>query len=129
MNKRIRELRKTLNLSQQEFADKINISRSNLGNIETGAVSVTDRVVIDICNAFGVSDEWIRSGNGEMFAKRGRDEEIAKFVGEALADEDGDIKAELIHVLSRLTPEQWKLLADIGELVVEVKLKNRKPPE
>ena len=64
---RIRHFRKILlKLTQEEFAKKINISRSNLANIEKGAVSVTDRVVSDICNAFSVSEEWLRNGTGEI---------------------------------------------------------------
>lgn len=64
---RIRHFRKILlKLTQEEFAKKINISRSNLANIEKGAVSVTDRVISDICNAFSVSEEWLRNGTGEI---------------------------------------------------------------
>lgn len=66
---RIKNLRKSiLNLSQEEFSSRINISRSNLGNIETGNVGVTPRVISDICTAFGVSREWLETGKGEIFA-------------------------------------------------------------
>lgn len=65
---RIQMLRKEyLKLTQEEFASKIKISRSNLGSIEIGRISVTDRVVNDICLSFGVNEVWLRTGCGEMY--------------------------------------------------------------
>lgn len=64
---RIKQLRKNLDKTQQEFADQINISRSNLGNIETAKVTVTDRVITDICNSFHVNEKWIRYGEEPVF--------------------------------------------------------------
>jgi len=64
---RIRHFRKQiLKMTQEDFARKINISRSNLGNIEVGTIGLTDRVATDICNAFSVSEVWLRSGEGEI---------------------------------------------------------------
>lgn len=65
---RIRHFRKSiLKMSQEEFAGKVNISRSNLGNIETGRVTLTERVISDICNTFSLSEEWLRTGEGSMY--------------------------------------------------------------
>lgn len=65
---RIRYFRKdVLNMTQADFANKVKISRSNLGNVETGRISVTDRLLIDICNAFSLSENWLRTGQGEMY--------------------------------------------------------------
>ena len=65
---RIRHFRKQiLKMTQEDFARKINISRSNLGNIEVGTIGLTDRVATDICNAFSVSEVWLRSGEGEIY--------------------------------------------------------------
>lgn len=64
---RIRYFRKDVqHMTQGEFAEKINVSRSNFGNIETGRISVTDRVISDICTTFSVSEEWLRTGQGDM---------------------------------------------------------------
>lgn len=65
--KRIKQLRsdKFFNLSQQEFANRIGISRSNLSNIETGKVKLTDRVAKDICKEFHINYLWLTEGEGE----------------------------------------------------------------
>jgi len=68
INDRIKHLRKNiLRLSQEEFAQKIDISRSNLGNIEVGRINVTERLIIAICRAFMVNKEWLLQGTGPMY--------------------------------------------------------------
>lgn len=67
MNMRIKKLRKALGLTQQEFADKIGIVRGNIATYETGKSKPGDAVVSLICREFSVNEEWLRTGNGEMF--------------------------------------------------------------
>lgn len=68
MKDRIRKIRRDLDLTQQEFADRIGIKRNTIANYETGRNEPTDPVVSLICREFGVSEEWLRNGTGEMFA-------------------------------------------------------------
>ena len=68
MNERIKELRKVLNLSQESFSSKLNISRSHFAMIENGSKNITDRVFSDISRVFNVNEEWLINGTGEMFA-------------------------------------------------------------
>ena len=64
---RIRFLRKNhLKLTQEVFAKKINISRANLGNIETNRINITERVILDICKEFNVNYQWLTTGEGEI---------------------------------------------------------------
>lgn len=66
---RVRELRKHLGLSQNEFAQKIGVTRSVIKNIELGSVEMKEYVVKLISSAFNVNEEWLYAGVGEMFAK------------------------------------------------------------
>jgi len=60
---RVRFLRKNiLKLNQIDFAAKINVSRSNLGNIEIGRINLTERVINDICREFSINKEWLLNG-------------------------------------------------------------------
>ena len=68
MHERIKQLRKVLNLSQESFSSKLNISRSHFAMIENGSKNITDRVFSDICRVFNVNEEWLINGTGEMFA-------------------------------------------------------------
>lgn len=122
MHDRIKEVRKYLGLSQQEFADRLSISRSNLGNIETGAISVTSRVIEAICREYNVNEIWLRHGEGEMFRKLTREQEISKFVGAALTDETESFRKRFLTMLSRLNTEEWMVLEKMAlELAGEEK--------
>lgn len=67
MNTRILKVRKSLNLTQEEFATQIGLQRSSLSVIENGNAPVTERTIIAICSKFNVNEKWLRSGEGEMF--------------------------------------------------------------
>lgn len=64
---RVKEIRKEVGLNQEEFSKRINISRSNLSNIEIGRVISTDRVINDICSEFKINESWLRTGEGEKY--------------------------------------------------------------
>lgn len=67
MNIRIKELRKTLELTQIDFANKIGISHGTLSDIENGKSTITERTILTICTIYNVNEKWLRSGEGEMF--------------------------------------------------------------
>ncbi|CCY81582.1 putative uncharacterized protein [Clostridium sp. CAG:149] len=105
---RVRYLRKELlKLTQQEFSEMLNISRSNMGNIETGKIALTDRVISDICEKYNVNETWLRTGEGEIFIPLTRNQQITDFLGE-LIKEEGTFKKRLIDALSRLDEKDWE---------------------
>lgn len=67
MNTRILELRKYLNITQEQFANTIGISRSSLSEIENATAPITERTIIAISSRFNVNEDWLRTGKGEMF--------------------------------------------------------------
>ena len=67
MNERLLMLRKDLNLTQSEFAEKIQISRSHLSGLENGTRNFTERVISDICREFDVNRNWLETGIGDMY--------------------------------------------------------------
>ncbi len=74
MKERIRKIRRDLDLTQQEFADRIGIKRNTVANYETGRNEPVDSVVSLICREFHVNEEWLRNGIGEMFTQDSEDE-------------------------------------------------------
>lgn len=67
MKERIKKLRKYLDMTQQEFAERIGIKRNTIANYETGRNDPVDSVISLICREFNVREEWLRTGEGEMF--------------------------------------------------------------
>lgn len=88
MNERIKQIRKHLNLTQQEFADKIGISRGNIAAYEVGKNSPSDAAISLICREFSVNEDWLRDGTGEMFKQSLPTDEVAIYV-EDLLEYDG----------------------------------------
>lgn len=70
VNERIKKLRKTLGLTQQEFADRIKVKRNTVATYEMGRSIPSDSAISLICREFGVYEEWLRNGIGEMFEAR-----------------------------------------------------------
>lgn len=102
-HERIKDLRKNiLHLSQKDFADRINISRSNLGNIETNKINLTERVLTDVCRTFRVNRDWLTDGTEPVFAEN-----------PAFLDE------QIVSLYSRLTDENKKYLYGYVQRLLE----------
>lgn len=114
-NTRIRKLRKALDLTQQEFANRIGTSANVLTNYETGRRNPSSSVINNICKEFHVREKWLRTGAGEMFQELSRDEEIAAFVNDVLRNEPDDFRRRFIAALSHLGPEGWAALEQLVE--------------
>ncbi len=67
MNERIKQLRKTLNYTQQQFANKLGVKRNTVAQWEMGINNLTDVMIKSICREFNVNEDWLRNGNGEIF--------------------------------------------------------------
>lgn len=110
MNTRIKELRKSLKLTQTDFGARIGVTGSSITNYETGTRSPGDAIILSICREFGVSEAWLRFGDGEMFAARSQNEEIAMFLNDIMADEDTSFRKRFISAVADLGPEEWKAI-------------------
>lgn len=102
MNERIRNLRRELDLTQQEFADKIGIKRNTIAMYETGRNAPIDAVVSLICKTFNVNEKWLRDGEGEMFAQISKENKLMQWAGEVLSEENDSFRHRLISALSVL---------------------------
>lgn len=91
MSERIKQLRKALDLTQQKFADKLGVKRNTVGQWECGINAITDRVIFSICREFDVSEEWLRTGEGEMFEQLTEQQKIMKYTALLLKDKDSVI--------------------------------------
>ena len=121
MKERLKKLRKTLDLTQQEFADKLKVPRNTIGGYEVGKSNPSDAAVNNICNIFNVNEDWLRTGNGEMFIQLTRDEQIEYFVGNVLKSEEDSFKKKFISMLSALDESDWEVLQKMVELMQENK--------
>ncbi len=113
MNERIKELRKSLGLTQLEFGEQVGVKANTIGNYEIGLRTPSDAVIRAICREFNVNENWLRTGEGEMFNPQ--DEKLAAFIGSLVADDSDPFKRRMVELLADLTPEEWKLLEKMAE--------------
>ena len=119
IGERIRAIRKTVKLSQTEFGVRLGVGLGVIRNLEAGLTTPSEAQIDLMCNVFTVNPEWLESGRGEMFRDLSREEKIAAFVGEALADETDSFKRDLISLLASLDEAGWQKLRDAAQVVVD----------
>lgn len=113
---RVKYLRKdVLKINQDDFSKKIGLSRSNIANIETGRVKLTDRTISDICREFNINEHWLRTGKGEMELTMNSDEEFMYLVGQFSAENDEYKKRIIKAMLSIEDRESWELITKMVE--------------
>lgn len=67
MKDRLLELRNRLNLNQVDFGEKIGLSKASISALEGGMRNITDRHIMLLTSNLNVNEDWLRTGNGEMF--------------------------------------------------------------
>lgn len=122
MGMRVKKIRKeAFHLTQEEFAQRINISRSNLGNIETDKVSLTERTIADICREFGIDEIWLKTGEGEIFQPVTQEEELAEFLADIKKSPDSDPIKRIILAFMKLPKDKQELMKEIMQQMIEDK--------
>lgn len=121
MKDRFKELRETLSLTQQKFADRLDISRNFVAQIEMGNKIPSERTIKDICREFKVNYEWLAEGTGEMFIQNKRKSEIADFVGSVLNGEADSFKIRLVEILANLNESEWETLQKLANALADKK--------
>ncbi len=127
MNERLKKLRKALDLTQQEFADRIGIKRNSFANYETGRNTPIDAIIISICREFNVSEDWLRDGIGDMFLPTDRNADIAKLTKQLLNEESDSFKNRFVSMLANLTIEEWEFLERKAKELCGMDDKDKKP--
>jgi len=112
MNERLKDLRKRLGLTQQEFAERLGIKRNAVTNYEVGRNAPADMVVSLICREFNVSEAWLRTGEGEPFIKKSRNAEIYEYVDRIQGVNDA-FKSRFASALATLEEEDWNIILSI----------------
>ena len=111
-NDRLKAARKELNLTQQEFADRLGIKRGAIANYEIGRNFPIDAVVSLICREFGINEVWLRTGEGgreNMFTKVTEDDRYSINLGK-LSATDNEIAQRMINAIAESSPEELKII-------------------
>lgn len=125
IHERVKQVRKEYNLTQEQFAQKLNITRANIGSIEVGRISVTDRVIYDICDTFNIDEDWLRSGIGSMFREKDRNEIIVEWSAKLVKTTGNDFAKRLATMLAQLDENEWAVLEKMARNLIEDRKNNQ----
>lgn len=109
MYHRLRTLRKAMGMNQSEFAARMGMSQSSIAMLETGKRNLNEKHIKLICSIFGAREQWLRAGEGEMFA-------ASPFEGEVLA------------LFGELRPEAQEYLLAMARRLVDAQNSFPEPP-
>ena len=118
MKDRIVLIRKDAGLSQGEMAEKLNLTRNYISLIECGNRVPSDRTISDICREFGINENWLRTGVGEMKSETTQRQKLTRFFADVLATAPDD-RSAFVAALDDLPPEFWPLVVELAKGIVE----------
>ena len=95
------------------FAESLQVSQQYISKlIRTGNPS--DLLISDICEKYNVNEDWLRTGEGEPFVKRTRNQLITDFLGDVINEDDESFRKRLVEALAKLDIEDWEYLAKLS---------------
>lgn len=101
MNERLKKLRKTLDMTQRAFGERIGVKGNTIAQYEIGRNEPIDAVISLICREFNVNETWLRAGEGEMFVQRTEADELSQVFSAIAASDD--------ELIKRIIRAYWKL--------------------
>lgn len=113
---RIRELRKTLKMTMEQFGEKIGVTKSTISNIENGNRNATEHMVKSICREYSVDYIWLTTGDGEMFIDN--DDDFIERIDRIMAGED-DARKNLFKFMLELSDEDIAALDRLMKKAIE----------
>lgn len=128
IGERVKVVRKETKLSQEEFAHKLGFdTRGAIANLELGRTEAPDKLLSLISNIFGVREEWLRTGEGDMrMGEDAQSEKIEDFINGVVRDDDDTFKKRFLEMLAGLDPADWELLERMAEKLTQKKRRTRK---
>lgn len=110
---RIKELRKSLGMTQGELGKKIGLTSSAISYIESGKATLTDQNILSIVREFGVNEIWLRTGVGEMHKASTWQEEVTAYLKKLVTGNRSELEETIIRFMAATKPDDWEKLAEV----------------
>lgn len=117
MNERIRILRDSLNLSRSTFGKRIGVSGDVVNNLERGRVEIKEYIIKLICSEFGVSEEWLLNGTGEMLSDS--DTKYDSLIDQIMSGEN-EFAKNIFKAFALFDEKDWEALKHMIEIYISV---------
>lgn len=107
MNERIKEVRKSLGLTQNEFGEKLGVRGNTITNYESNSRKPSNAIISAICREFQINETWLRTGEGKMKAPMTKQAEIATITAQLFHKEETD-------------PETYNFLVELNKYLLQL---------
>lgn len=121
MNQRMKAVRETLGMSQASFAENSGLGLGVIKNIDYNRTEPNPLFFNILTEAYNINPQWLATGEGEMFRKRTREEEIAAWAA-SLNDVENDFKRRFVYALTRLDETGWEVVRRFTQILYEEQL-------
>lgn len=123
---RVRTLRKELSLTQSDFGKRVGVGKTAISKIEKNENSLTDRMFNSICREFNVNEDWLRSGDGDMFLPF--EDDVAEMVSQLLEVSNPfyDLILDMMVSFNELDDKGKQAICDYTALLTERMAKRKK---
>ena len=115
---RLSELIKNLGITKTAFSERLNISQAFVSQMCSGTKIPSDRTIADICREFGVREEWLRTGEGDMLLPVSEDDELVQALAYLQVNENDPMR-DLLVAYWKLQEKKkaviWKLITAVSE--------------
>jgi transcriptional regulator with XRE-family HTH domain len=99
---RFASIREKMGVKQAEFAEVIGVSRPTVAGLEKGHSNITERNIKAVCQAYNISEEWLKTGQGSMFNPPSGQSELKN-----------EEERELIRMFRILTADTKRMVVEI----------------
>lgn len=116
IGERIKEIRVSAGLNQIDFGKRLSLSQSAVANYEKNVRVPLDAVIASICKEFNVSEEWLRTGEGEPFVEKSKREQIIGYLN-MLSDVSENVRNRFADALDAMDEDDWKVIRDVVDQI------------
>lgn len=118
--KRVKNIRKTLGLTLENFGKRVGVTKQTISRIENGINNLTEQMILAISREFNVNEEWLRNGTGEMFNEP--KDELANILSNIIENSESgfyQMILQLAHAYAELSPESQLVVDEYTKKLLE----------
>lgn len=124
VNERIKEIRKSEELTLEKFGERIGVTKTAISKIELGNRNVTDQMIKSICREFGYREEWLRDGIEPKQPPKLEEDELAEYIEDLLSTDNSTytLIKSILKTYNKLDDKSKQVINNtIDELIAEMK--------
>jgi transcriptional regulator with XRE-family HTH domain len=118
LKRRIKELRSSMGLTQQQFADRLGLKRQTIAAYEVGNTEPSNATLLSICREYKVNENWLRTGEGEMKVAQTTQERYNLNL-EKLQRVDDETIIRWVNTIAETNPEVLRQIEEFMKRLLE----------